>query len=92
MTSEQFCYWLQGYFELNVGKLPDLGRLQAATIRDHLNLVFNKVTPKAGDYFVEANSCFSVGNSCLSILEITQPEKPEMRYCSIADMKDKLIC
>lgn len=39
MTSEQFCFWLQGLFEL----CPDLKNLteaQVQMIRDHLNYVF----------------------------------------------------
>jgi len=42
MTSEQFAYWLQGFAELNDGP-PSAEQWQA--IRDHLSLVFNKVTP-----------------------------------------------
>jgi hypothetical protein len=43
MTSEQFTYWLQGYFEL--GHLKTLDEKQVQIIKDHLNLVFKKVTP-----------------------------------------------
>lgn len=42
MTAEQFAYWLQGYAELNDAP-PTAEQWQA--IRDHLALVFNKVTP-----------------------------------------------
>lgn len=42
MTAEQFTYWLQGYAELN--DAPPTAE-QWQTIRDHLALVFNKVTP-----------------------------------------------
>jgi hypothetical protein len=42
MTAEQFTYWLQGYAELNDAP-PTPEQWQA--IRDHLALVFNKVTP-----------------------------------------------
>lgn len=51
MTPENFCYWLQGYFELNAGKNEnniekyDLSRSQISMIQEHLKLVFNKVTP-----------------------------------------------
>lgn len=43
MTPEQFCYWLQGYYELS-----DEGRglsQKDHTIRDHLKTVFEKATP-----------------------------------------------
>lgn len=42
MTAEQFAYWLQGYAELNDAP-PSAEQWQS--IRDHLALVFHKVTP-----------------------------------------------
>ena len=42
MTPEQFAYWLQGFAELNPGA-PTQEQWQS--IRDHLALVFTKVTP-----------------------------------------------
>ena len=41
MTPEQFAYWLQGYSEL-CGKEPTPE--QWASIKEHLQLVFHKVT------------------------------------------------
>lgn len=44
MTPEQFCYWLQGIAEAgntNVQPTP----AQWTIIKDHLQLVFKKVTP-----------------------------------------------
>lgn len=47
MTSDQFCYWLQGYFELK----KTIDHREGATsetmkmIEDHLQLVFKKETP-----------------------------------------------
>jgi hypothetical protein len=43
VTAEQFAYWLQGYAELN-DAAPSAEQWQA--IRDHLSLVFQKVTPQ----------------------------------------------
>lgn len=43
MDPQQFCYWLQGFAELNNGVPPN--DMQWKAIRDHLALVFNKVTP-----------------------------------------------
>jgi hypothetical protein len=43
MTSEQFTYWLQGYFE--VGHPKTLNEQQVQIIKDHLDLVFKKITP-----------------------------------------------
>lgn len=42
MDSSAFCYWLQGYFELGG---ENLSPQQVQIIKDHLALVFNKVTP-----------------------------------------------
>lgn len=48
MTPEQFCYWLQGYFELKKtidhrdGATPETMKV----IEDHLKLVLTKVTPE----------------------------------------------
>ncbi len=44
MNSENFAYWLQGYFEL-LGKDEPLTKEQVQIIKDHLALVFDKVTP-----------------------------------------------
>lgn len=44
MSAQEFAYWLQGYFELT----PDGGGLspeQVKVVKDHLQLVFQKVTP-----------------------------------------------
>jgi hypothetical protein len=42
MTPSEFTYWLQGFVELN-GAPPT--QEQWMVIKDHLSLVFNKVTP-----------------------------------------------
>jgi hypothetical protein len=39
MTSREFCYWLQGHFELNNG--DELTPHQVQLIKKHLNLVFH---------------------------------------------------
>ena len=44
MNSENFTYWMQGALEL--GKLRELNVEQVKIVQDHLNLVFNKVTPQ----------------------------------------------
>lgn len=45
MTPENFCYWLQGFMELSNERT--LTPEQVQSIRDHLNLVFIKLTPLA---------------------------------------------
>lgn len=47
MNAEQFAYWLQGFVELN-GHAPTPEQWQS--IKDHLQLVFKKVTPQVGAF------------------------------------------
>lgn len=44
MDSEKFTYWLKGYFEISDSN--NLSPTQVQIIRDHLDLVFTKVTPE----------------------------------------------
>lgn len=47
MTSREFCYWLQGLFELSETK--SLDEKQTELIRRHLNMVFaHEIDPSAG--------------------------------------------
>lgn len=43
MEAIAFCYWLQGFMEMQDPK--ELNCVQTQMIKDHLNLVFDKVTP-----------------------------------------------
>jgi len=43
MTTDQFTYWLQGFLEISDAK--KLNEKQVQIIKDHLDLVFTKVTP-----------------------------------------------
>jgi hypothetical protein len=48
MTSRDFCYWLQGMFEL--GKPVQLTVEQTELVRRHLNMVFiHEIDPSMGD-------------------------------------------
>lgn len=38
MTSIDFCYWLQGYFEIS--EATSLNEVETKIIKNHLNLVF----------------------------------------------------
>lgn len=45
MESTNFCYWLQGFFELS--DVRTLTEKQVQTIKNHLNLVFiHEIDPK----------------------------------------------
>ena len=47
MTSRDFCYWLQGYFE--VGEPSNLTEDQLTCVKRHLNLVFaHEIDPSMG--------------------------------------------
>lgn len=48
MTSRDFCYWLQGYFEVSEG--GSLTAAQAECVKRHLALVFkHEIDPSYGD-------------------------------------------
>lgn len=51
MTSRDFCYWLQGKFELTPeGELKELNKWQVDMIRKHLAMVFkHEIDPSMGD-------------------------------------------
>lgn len=57
MTPEQFCYWLQGFAEPRLGAGAPTTQ-QWAIITEHLNTVFNKVTP---DHHPKVNLHFPPG-------------------------------
>lgn len=51
MSPESFCYWLNGYFEINSASdskdaPKSLTPTQVVQIKNHLDLVFNKITPE----------------------------------------------
>lgn len=49
MKSSEFCYWLQGYFELQPEATKPLTTEQVETIQRHLALVFaHDIDPQAG--------------------------------------------
>lgn len=52
MTSRDFCYWLQGFFEISEtdGVAQPLSAKQVEGIKKHLALVFkHEIDPSAGD-------------------------------------------
>ncbi len=49
MKTAEFCYWLQGFFELSPDKKKGLSADQTEMIRRHLALVFiHDIDPKQG--------------------------------------------
>jgi len=53
MTPEQFCYWLQGFFEISNGDIKEFSKEKTQIIQDHLALVFSKVTPNRKETSLE---------------------------------------
>ncbi len=54
MTSRDFCYWLQGYFELSSAE-GGLNEEQADTIEKHLAMVFkHEIDPSMGSVDVQS--------------------------------------
>lgn len=48
MTSRDFCFWLQGFFELGEEKI--LTKEQTELVKQHLQLVFkHEIDPSMGD-------------------------------------------
>lgn len=48
MTSRDFAYWLQGYFEIS--DVKTIGEKETEIIKKHLNLVFkHEIDPSMGD-------------------------------------------
>ena len=56
MTAVNFCYWLQGYFELNAsGSANGLSAARVEMIEKHLRLVFtHDIDPSQGDAAAQA--------------------------------------
>jgi hypothetical protein len=51
MTAREFCYWLQGFFELQEaqGVMPPLTAQQTQTLKNHLAMVFkHEIDPSTG--------------------------------------------
>ena len=93
MNSTEFTYWLQGFFEISDAKKLDEKQVQV--IKDHLNLVFNKVTPNRDG--LQMGSTLQ-GESKVNLF-VDNPSifEGDNKYCSTTtfDLKDvatKVIC
>ncbi len=83
MTPEQFCYWLQGFMELNDGAQPTPKQIKA--IQDHLQTVFKKVTPSYTTISTGVTSTPSQGvtisRGLFDDLQQTPPTRPSTVIC-----------
>jgi len=49
MTSRDFCYWLQGFYEITGGAAAGLTAEQSEIVKRHLAMVFaHEIDPQAG--------------------------------------------
>lgn len=61
MTSQSFCYWLQGYLE--VSKPKTISKEEVDMIQKHLNLVFvHEIDPSMGNK-IEQNKLNNIHNT-----------------------------
>lgn len=58
LSTEQFTYWLQGFFEISEDKT--LSEKQVLIIKDHLALVFDKQTPNRNEVAIELETKRSI--------------------------------
>jgi len=83
MESKSFCYWLQGYFEINQQDTQSLSATQVDVIKRHLALVFkHEIDPSMGDekHQHELNNIHSpVG--ILPDSKYNQPDKSKVIRC-----------
>lgn len=76
MKSRDFCYWLQGYFEL--ASAQGLTKEQVDTIKAHLSMVFiHEIDPSFPQHQQQSlNEAHNVGNATLGQLYSSKPNKP----------------
>jgi len=56
MKSRDFCYWLQGFFEISNTKIEELNEEQLSMIKEHLKLVFKyDIDPSMGNQEEQQN-------------------------------------
>lgn len=84
MTPENFCYWLQGYFEIEE---PDfLSKGQIRMIRDHLSLVFNYPKRERGQAKKKPRACAKPKRrpkkTSNSLVDWAEGRRSEVRYCA----------
>ena len=79
MKSRDFCYWLQGLFEL--AEPSTLDEKQVQTIRNHLNMVFyHEIDPSYGGKEVQdALNNLHSGNVARPFSDLTEGLSPERR-------------
>ena len=102
MTSRDFAYWLQGFFEINgkgIKGTLELNPDQVQIIRNHLNLVFHHEIDKQykeGDGSVEVHNGSEFKDDPIPDFKYTpkppdQPFKPKFPWENIRDSDNGLL-
>lgn len=88
LTPEQFCYWLNGFIELH-GQPPTPAQWES--IKEHLALVFTKVTGTRANEWRIAPSSLPLGSPDGAIGISAQPGGPGQKtYCASASTGERL--
>ncbi len=82
MKSQEFCYWLQGYFELSQPGIA-IEPNQVKTIKKHLALVFfHEIDPEADGNDPETKSIMqAIHDGKKKPVESSRPEKEKLYRC-----------
>lgn len=88
MTPIEFCYWLQGWAELEDGKTPKME--QWKLILAHLQLVFDKQTPTIESLLEEGKNAQYFHEDDLPPLEDLLPTDDEDLREKLLDVVDQL--
>ncbi len=85
MNSEQFAYWLQGFLE--VANPKTLNETETAMIKEHLQLVFKKVTGPTS--IVQTFPWNPQGGGTTTHLN---QDKPAIVICASQESKKQVFC
>lgn len=82
MTSRDFCYWLQGYFEIQGSLNPGLRPEQVQIVQAHLAMVFvHEIDPAFGADNDKLDAIHNVGHSSLAEFYAQNPHMdPSIEY------------
>jgi hypothetical protein len=89
MTTERFCDWLQGYVEIS-GETPNAQQWEV--IKEHLGLVFNKVTNKTVEPTNKGEKIESEHQATLNRLKEWEVNKTYPRPVLNDDTLNKRMC
>jgi hypothetical protein len=79
MTPENFTYWLVGYFEISGATY--LSEDQTRAVKDHLDLVFRKVTPDRSTQVKSLSVNEGFYDPSHTLEKFWKERKEETKYC-----------